>query len=97
MPRPTFHSSQLSGQLVYFCEPKWYRLYSIVQMPRGIPVATVAINNSTNAALLAVRIIGAADAEVLQRMQSYMEDMESEVMGKVGRLQEQGWDYVVKK
>ena len=37
-------------------------LHSIVQMPRGIPVATVAINNSTNAALLAIRILGAYDS-----------------------------------
>lgn len=72
-------------------------LHSIVQMPRGVPVATVAINNSTNAALLAVRIVGSADFEVLQRMQEYMDDMEKEVMGKVDRLREQGWDYVVKK
>lgn len=72
-------------------------LHSIVQMPRGVPVATVAINNSTNAALLAVRIVGSADADVLAKMQSYMDTMEEEVMGKVSRLQEQGWDYAVKK
>merc|ERR1712080_351230 len=43
-------------------------LHSIVQMPRGVPVATVAINNSTNAALLAVRILGAADPKWLTEM-----------------------------
>lgn len=72
-------------------------LHSIVQMPRGIPVATVAIGNSTNAGLLAVRIIGAADPDVLAAMQQYMDEMEAEVMGKVDRLREQGWDYAAKK
>ena len=72
-------------------------LHSIVQMPRGIPVATVAINNSTNAALLATRIVASGDASLLKDMQAYMDDMEAEVMGKVERLQELGWDYVVKK
>jgi phosphoribosylaminoimidazole carboxylase len=72
-------------------------LHSIVQMPRGIPVATVAINNSTNAALLAARIVASADAELLKSMQEYMDEMEAEVMGKVDRLQSQGWHYVVKK
>jgi len=57
----------------------------------------VAINNSTNAALLAVRILGAADPRYLAAMQQYMDDMEAEVMGKVERLGELGWDYVVKK
>lgn len=72
-------------------------LHSIVQMPRGIPVATVAINNSTNAALLAVRIIASADVDLLNKMQVYMDEMQAEVMIKVDRLKEQGWDYVVKK
>ena len=43
----------------------------------------MAINNSTNAALLAVRILGAADPRYLAAMQQYMDDMEAEVMGKV--------------
>jgi hypothetical protein len=53
---------------------------------RGIPVATVAINNSTNAALLAIRIIGAFVPGVLDQMDSYMKKMEAEVMGKVEKL-----------
>lgn len=71
-------------------------LHSIVQMPRGIPVATVAINNSTNAALLAIRIIATANASLLNKMQEYMDEMQAEVMGKVDRLKEQGWDYTLK-
>ncbi|THU81461.1 Phosphoribosylaminoimidazole carboxylase, partial [Dendrothele bispora CBS 962.96] len=50
-------------------------LYSIVQMPRGIPVATVAINNSTNAALLAVRILSTSDPRLLIKMEEYMKEM----------------------
>ncbi|EJT98791.1 Phosphoribosylaminoimidazole carboxylase [Dacryopinax primogenitus] len=73
-------------------------MWSIVQMPRGVPVATVAINNSTNAALLAIRIIGASMPSLLQQMEKYMRDMEQEVMGKVSRLGEEGWEkYQAKK
>ncbi|KAG0169421.1 phosphoribosylaminoimidazole carboxylase ade2 [Apophysomyces sp. BC1034] len=61
-------------------------LHSIVQMPRGIPVATVAINNSTNAALLAIRILGASVPSIMEKMDSYMRNMEGEVMRKVEKL-----------
>ncbi|CAO3596883.1 unnamed protein product [Absidia cylindrospora] len=67
-------------------------LHSIVQMPRGIPVATVAINNSTNAALLAIRILGASIPGILKQMEDYMEKMEGEVMTKVGKLDNVGWE-----
>lgn len=72
-------------------------LHSIVQMPRGIPVATVAINNSTNAALLAVRILAAADPSYLDKVQTYMQEMEEEVNGKIDRLGKVGWEYTLKK
>lgn len=69
-------------------------LHSIVQMPRGVPVATVAINNADNAALLSVRIIGASCPTYLDAMQSYMEDMRVEVEKKIERLEISGWkDY----
>lgn len=67
-------------------------LHSIVQMPRGIPVATVAINNSTNAALLAVRILGAADYKWLNEMSQYMSNMEEEVLNKAERLEKVGYE-----
>ncbi|KZF24931.1 Phosphoribosylaminoimidazole carboxylase [Xylona heveae TC161] len=67
-------------------------LLSIVQMPRGIPVATVAINNSINAALLAIRIIGSSDVAVLQKMEKYMKDMENGVYEKVDKLGNVGWE-----
>ncbi|KAI9189629.1 phosphoribosylaminoimidazole carboxylase ade2 [Blastocladiella emersonii ATCC 22665] len=67
-------------------------LYSIVQMPRGVPVATVAINNSTNAGLLAVRMLGAHSAYYRNKMIAYQDRMEREVLVKVDRLAEVGWD-----
>lgn len=77
-------------------------LYSIVQMPRGVPVATVAINNSTNAALLALRVVSTEDSnlgrELTTKLGKYVEDMEGEVNGKIERLESGGWEeYVVKK
>lgn len=67
-------------------------LHSIVQMPRGIPVATVAINNSTNAALLAIRILGAFDYKWLDLMSQYMINMENEVLTKAERLEDVGYN-----
>ncbi|KAF8073916.1 phosphoribosylaminoimidazole carboxylase [Lyophyllum atratum] len=73
-------------------------LHSIVQMPRGIPVATVAINNSTNAGLLAVRILAASSPTLIAAMDEYLSGLEKEVMGKVKTLEEVGWEkYVVKR
>lgn len=67
-------------------------LLSIVQMPRGVPVATVAINNATNAGLLAVRLLGSHDAGLLERMRAYQESMEASVMAKVTKLSQDGWE-----
>lgn len=70
----------------------WDSLVSMTQMPRGEPVATVGINNSTNAALLAVRILGASDANVRERLRVWMQGNEEEVMRKDGLLAEGGWE-----
>ena len=67
-------------------------LLSIVQMPRGVPVATVAINNSINAALLAARILGTSDPAVFGTLETFMKDMEVEVVGKAGRLEDVGFE-----
>ncbi|KAF9344136.1 phosphoribosylaminoimidazole carboxylase ade2 [Mortierella sp. NVP85] len=67
-------------------------LHSIVQMPRGVPVATVAINNSTNAALLAVRMLGSFVPEYLERMAKYQDSMEKEVLAKIDTLDNVGWE-----
>jgi phosphoribosylaminoimidazole carboxylase len=55
-------------------------------------VATVAINNSINAALLAARILGTHDGEIRERVQKYVQDMEGGVLEKIDRLDEQGWE-----
>ena len=61
-------------------------LLSIVQMPAGIPVATMAINGAANAGLLAARIIGSADQAVAARLQEYAEGLEQLVEEKAARL-----------
>ena len=67
-------------------------LLSIVQMPRGIPVATVAINNSVNAALLAARILGASDESIRMRVEEYVTRSEAEVLEKAKTLESMGWE-----
>ncbi|KAK4892317.1 hypothetical protein LTR27_009151 [Elasticomyces elasticus] len=63
---------------------------SILNMPKGVPVATVSLNNSTNAALLAARILGAGDRGIRQRVIRYMEDSETAVRQKDQLLQRIG-------
>lgn len=64
-------------------------LLSIVQMPRGIPVATVAIDNSANAALLAVRILAGTDKSLRDALAKYHEDMKTTVLAKADRVEKQ--------
>lgn len=66
-------------------------LYSIVQMPAGIPVATVAIGNAKNAGLLAVQILASHQAELLARVQQYRQSLTQSVMDKQARLSELGY------
>ncbi len=66
-------------------------LYSIVQMPSGIPVATVAINGGANAGLLAAKILATADEELLQKLKEYSSNLKQQVQGKDAKLQEQGY------
>jgi 5-(carboxyamino)imidazole ribonucleotide mutase len=66
-------------------------LYSIVQMPSGIPVATVAIGGGKNAGILAAKILAVSDADLLKRLKDYSANMADEVAGKDARLQEQGY------
>ena len=63
-------------------------LLSIVQMPAGIPVATVSINGAKNAGLLAARILGASDAGLADRVEQYARDLEAQVEEKNRRLKE---------
>ncbi|KAB2916840.1 MAG: 5-(carboxyamino)imidazole ribonucleotide mutase [Bacteroidetes bacterium] len=65
-------------------------LYSIVQMPGGIPVATVAINGAKNAGLLAVQILATTDSVLNDKMVEYRQQMKHEVEEKAGRLEKLG-------
>lgn len=66
-------------------------LLSIVQMPRGVPVATVAIGNSTNAGLLAVRTLGLREPALLVKMQQFMRKQEQKVNDTVDKMEQMGW------
>ena len=73
-------------------------LYSIVQMPSGIPVATVAINGGKNAGILAAKILATSDPELLAKLKAYSEEMKNEVAGKDEKLQKQGHkEYLAQK
>ena len=65
-------------------------LYSIVQMPSGIPVATVAINGGANAGLLAAKILATSDDQLLKRLKDYAQELKEQVEAKDARLQETG-------
>ena len=66
-------------------------LYSIVQMPSGIPVATVAINGGANAGLLAAKILSVSDGDLLKKLKDYSTAMKESVQAKDARLQEVGY------
>lgn len=66
-------------------------LYSIVQMPAGIPVATVAIGNAHNAGLLAVQILATHQPELLERVQQYRQSLTAAVLAKQEKLAEFGY------
>ena len=64
----------------------WDSILSILQMPGGIPVATVALNGAQNAGLLAVRILSVRDADLRDKMQQFRNELRDKVMEKVERL-----------
>ncbi|WP_375498863.1 5-(carboxyamino)imidazole ribonucleotide mutase [uncultured Nostoc sp.] len=67
-------------------------LYSILQMPAGIPVATVAIGNAKNAGLLAVQILATHQPELLERVQQYRQTISESVIAKQAKLEELGYE-----
>jgi len=69
----------------------WDSILSILQMPGGVPVATVALNGAKNAGLLAAQIIGTHNETIALAMDEYKSKMETEVMGKVNQLKT-NWD-----
>lgn len=66
-------------------------LYSIVQMPSGIPVATVAINGGANAGILAAKILAVSDAELLAKLKEYSESLKNDVVKKAEKLEQVGY------
>lgn len=76
------HTTSLGGQ---------DSLYSIVQMPSGIPVATVAIGGGANAGLLAAKILATSDEALLQKLKDYSRNLKEQVQAKDKRLQEVGY------
>ena len=76
------HTTSLGGQ---------DSLYSIVQMPSGIPVATVAINGGANAGILAAKILAVSDPELLAKGKDYARELKEQVQKKDAKLQEKGY------
>ena len=66
-------------------------LYSIVQMPSGIPVATVAINGGANAGILAAKILATSDKELAEKLKAYSNEMRQSNLDKSAKLEEIGW------
>lgn len=72
-------------------------LYSIVQMPAGIPVATVAIGNAKNAGLLAVQILATSNPILLEQVQQYRQSLKDMVMEKQTKLEQVGYQQYLKE
>ena len=72
-------------------------LYSIVQMPSGIPVATVAINGGANAGLLAAKILAVSDEALLAKLKDYSQNLKEQVQKKDARLQKVGYKKYMEK
>ena len=73
-------------------------VFSIMQMPPGVPVATVAIDGAMNAAILAAKILAVSDTDILNKIKAYTEEMKNTVKGKDAKLQEIGYkEYLAQK
>lgn len=70
----------------------WDSVLSILQMPNGIPVATVALNAAKNAGILAASIISTFDEQVSAKLDAYKKQMENEVITKAGKVKSEGWN-----
>lgn len=69
----------------------WDSVLSILQMPNGVPVATVALNASKNAGILAAQVIAAFDEKISAKVSEYKVQLTEEVMQKVNKLKSEGW------
>ncbi len=72
-------------------------LYSIVQMPAGIPVATVAINGAQNAGILAAKILATSDKDLLERLKEYSVNLKEAVVKKADKLEQLGYEEYIKQ
>jgi 5-(carboxyamino)imidazole ribonucleotide mutase len=70
----------------------WDSILSILQMPNGIPVATVALNGAKNAGILAATILGAFDEKVSEKILLYKKSLGAEVADKIAKLKKDGWE-----
>ncbi|HYC40064.1 MAG TPA: 5-(carboxyamino)imidazole ribonucleotide mutase [Chitinophagaceae bacterium] len=70
----------------------WDSVLSILQMPNGVPVATVALNAAGNAAILASEILGTQDEQIASRLADYKASLQNDVIGKVEKLRKEGWE-----
>lgn len=69
----------------------WDSVLSILQMPGGVPVATVALNGAKNAGILAAQIIGASDSEIRQKVITYKQSLTDAVAKKIERVESEGY------
>ncbi len=72
-------------------------LYSIVQMPKGVPVATVGIGNSTNAALLAIKILATSKPDLVKKLLKYLKDSKEKIELKAKKLEKAGYKKYIKE
>ena len=72
-------------------------VYSILQMPPGIPVATVAIDGGTNAGILAAKILATSNPEILDKLKAYSVEMKETVQGKAEKLDKLGYKEYIKQ
>ncbi|MBE2231439.1 MAG: 5-(carboxyamino)imidazole ribonucleotide mutase [Chitinophagaceae bacterium] len=70
----------------------WDSVLSILQMPNGVPVGTVALNAAKNAGILAAEILGTADESIALKIAAYKNEMNNEVIAKVDKLRQEGWE-----
>lgn len=70
----------------------WDSVLSILQMPGGVPVATVALNAGKNAGILAAEILGAFDEELSAKVAAYKTSLNDDVMAKVEKMKSEGWE-----
>ncbi|WP_044204490.1 5-(carboxyamino)imidazole ribonucleotide mutase [Flammeovirga sp. OC4] len=69
----------------------WDSILSILQMPSGVPVATVALDGAKNAGILAAKIVGATDEKVSQNIENFMQEMKDKVLTSASEVETQGW------